>query len=337
LRPVLAASALSLCLAATSSTRAAEATAPTAPTDVTATTPAAPAAKPGPRELGGHQFIASHLIEHPFSVTSFAQNFGVGAGEALGPRLDLSGSAPVALPDSKWYGYAGFVEQIDLTVRILDWLSVRGGFAAGLRQGAGNGSAIVVGTTANAAGVLGVKGSMQLAENVRGSLSLNAAYGPTLNLLLLQGLKQAAAAGKLSAGEFFNSRDALTTNLTAGTAWAPWRWLGVIGNLAYQHTRSATLADVDQNGILAAGTVEFDALPLVPWLPVGTGVTYRYTGPIGSGTGAVATEDEVSVGAYYTGRPNLVLGLEVEGRVGRIDTELKARQALAWINFRYYW
>jgi len=40
------------------------------------------------RELGGHQFLVSHLIEDPFSVTSFGANFAFGMGEALGPRLD---------------------------------------------------------------------------------------------------------------------------------------------------------------------------------------------------------------------------------------------------------
>jgi hypothetical protein len=319
LRHVLAASALSLCLASGPS-RADE-----------------PAPTPGPRELAGHHFLVSHLIENPFSATSFAQNFGVGFGQALGPSLDLSTSPPSVKQDSKWYTYAGFIEQVDLTVRILDWLSIRGGFAAGLRQGAGNGSALVVGTAVNAAGVFGVKGSLQLSPSIRTSLTADVAYGPTLNLLLLQGIVAGVKAGRFDTQDLVKSRDALTAGLTAGAAWAPTPWLGLLGNLRYVHTRSTTVADSSQDGVQAAASLEFDARPLVAWLPVGTNVSYRYTGPLGGGDGSPATIDEVSLGFFYTGRPHFVVGLEAEGRYGRLDTELQARQALVWINARYFW
>ena len=65
-------------------------TAPAAsPATVTATTlvmaaPAPVEAKMG-REMNGHYFLPSHLIEDPFSYTAFAMTFGLGSGNALGP------------------------------------------------------------------------------------------------------------------------------------------------------------------------------------------------------------------------------------------------------------
>ncbi len=145
------------------------------------------APSPGPRELAGHDFQVSHLVTDPFSVTSFGQNFGAGGGEALGPALDLSTNPPTVLPSSRWYGFGGFIEEVDLTVRVLEFLSVRAGFAAGLRQGAGNGSALVVGTAADVSGRIGVKGSLPLARSLRVSLSGDVEYGPQMNILILQG------------------------------------------------------------------------------------------------------------------------------------------------------
>jgi hypothetical protein len=56
---------------------------------VTAATPsAAPVqAEKSGRELGGHLFMPSHVIDDPFSYTAFGMYFGLGSGNALGPDL----------------------------------------------------------------------------------------------------------------------------------------------------------------------------------------------------------------------------------------------------------
>ena len=41
------------------------------------------------REMNGHFFMPSHLIEDPFSYTAFAMFFGLGSGNALGPEIQL--------------------------------------------------------------------------------------------------------------------------------------------------------------------------------------------------------------------------------------------------------
>ena len=43
------------------------------------------------------------------------------------------------------------------------------------------------------------------------------------------------------------------------------------------------------------------------------------------------------MGLYYTGRPNLALGLELDWKRGRLESQQVSTSTLAWINFRYYW
>jgi hypothetical protein len=285
--------------------------------------------------LAGHHFLVSHLVQDPFSVTSFGMNFAVGAGRALGPSLDFSTSPPTVVPGSRWYDYAGLVQQFDFTARILENLSIRAGLLAGLRQGAGNGSALVVGTSLRIAGVGGVKGSVQVAPGVRLSLSGDIGYGPHLNFLLLQGLRESLPSNDIDWSNVFKDRNSTTATLTGAAAWAIQPWLGLIGNAQYLHSKNEAVGASGQDGFAASGSLEFDALPLVDWLPVGANLAYRSTGS--NGASGLASQQEFGGGVYYTGRPHLALGVEVEGRRGKLDTELKSKQTLGWVNFRYYW
>ena len=285
--------------------------------------------------LGGHHFLVSHVVQDPFSVTSFGMNFAVGTGQALGPSLDLSTSPPTLVPSSRWYSYAGLVQQFDLTVWILEILSLRAGLFAGLRQGAGNGSALVVGTSLRVAGLGGVKGSVAVTPGVRLSLSGEIGYGPHLNFLLLQGIKESLPSNTIDWSNVFQSRNSLTGTLTGAAAWAIRPYLGLIANAQYLHSKNESVDKANQDGFAGAGSLEFDALPLVEWLPVGANVAY---GQVGSnGSSGISWQEEYGGGVYYTGRPHLALGVEVEHRRGKLDTELKSKQTLAWVNFRYFW
>lgn len=324
-------------------------TAPAAATDAAAgpaqpppvTTTLAPVQEPPASErrvLGGHQFLVSHLTEDPFSVTSFASNFVAGTGEALGPRIDLSQTPPnppTLLADSKWYGYTELAEQIDFTARIVEYVSVHAGLTAGVRQGAGEGSALVVGTTVQVNGVLGVKGSLPVGDTLRLSLSANGSWGPQMNLLILQGIVNAYRSGNFNEADLFQDRKARTLWTTAGAAWGPTPWLGLVANASYLNAQSADISGSTQDGYMLGGSAELDARPLVPRLPLGVIAAYRRTGALG-GNG-VAKQNAFSGGVYYTGRRDLALGLEIETLRGFLDTELKSKQTVAWVNLRYFW
>lgn len=304
-----------------------------APLPATASSEEQPAA--GRRELGGHQFLVSHLVEDPFSVTSFGVNLAIGVGQALGPSLDLTTFPPTILQESRWYDYATLTNQFDYTLRVIENLSLRAGIVTGLRQGGSEGSALVVGSNLGVSGLLGVKGSVALGDSVRLSLSGQGMYGPRMNLLILQWLIDAYRAGSFAAADLYQDRTALSLAATASTAWGPTAWLGLELNLQYLHTSSHDISGATKDGVAAAGSVEFDARPLVHWLALGADFSYRRIGSIGSG--GLADQDEWSWGLYYTGRPDLVLGIEVDQVRGRLETAERSKQTVGWLNFRYYW
>jgi len=290
---------------------------------------------PERRELGGHRFMVSHIIEDPFSVTSFGANFAFGMGQALGPRLDLSTDPPTVQQESKWYAYSTIAQQLDFTVRIMENLSLHAGALTGVRQGASEGSALVVGSSLAISGLLGVKGSAALGDSLRLSLSVEGAYGPRVNLLILQGLINAHKAGSFTAADLFQSRNAVSLAATGAAAWGVTPWLGLGLNVQYLHTKSEDISGSTQDGVAGAGSVELDARPLVHWLPLGAEFSYRRTGAVGNGS--LANQDEWSWGIYYTGRRDLVLGVEVDQVRGRLETEQRAKETIGWLNFRYYW
>jgi len=308
-----------------------------ATTIVVLPTPAPPRSN---RELAGHLFLPSHLISDPFSVTSFGSYFGVGSGEALGKTLVDIGPPPV-FGGEKWYGYTGLAQQFDLNVRFLEYLSGRVLLGAGAYQGTGSGSALVIGTNVRLFGDLELKGSLPLGKHVRLALAAGARYGPSFNVLIADGLVnwiescQTDPTCTLDSADFLQESDTLTWNATLSAAWAPWPWLGLVANVEYLNPRKTGKASISENGLRLAAAVEFDAKPLVSWLPLGVSFVYDVVGPIG--TDGVTTTQNTGFGLFFTGSRDLALGIEVNWQQGRLQSSLVAETTLAWVDFRYYW
>jgi hypothetical protein len=126
------------------------------------TATASPVSPPAPvkfgHEMGGHFFLPSHIIEDPFSETTFGMSFGLGSGNALGPELQLQ--PPEILEGSKWYGYTGIGVGLAMNVRFLEYLSARAVVATTAYLGTGSGAVLTVGSSARVTGDVGVKGSL---------------------------------------------------------------------------------------------------------------------------------------------------------------------------------
>jgi hypothetical protein len=179
-------------------------------------------------------------------------------------------------------------------------------------------------------------------EHFRFAATLDVSYGPVYSILIAQGVVDAInacradpATCKIDLGTFLQQQDTVTWIGGLSGAWAPLPYLGVIGNLQFIAPTKTGKASVSQNGLTLAGTVDFDAKPLLAWLPVGMNLTYSITSPIG-GNGVTTTQDW-GVGFYYTGRPDLSLGLELDWKFNRLASNQVGESTLAWINFRYYW
>ncbi len=300
-----------------------------------------PQEEPSHRVLGGHYFMPSHLTIEPFSYTAYGMAFGAGSGQALGPTLDTSTSPPTIAPASKWYSYLGLGLQLLLDVRILEYLSLNFSSDASAYAGSGRGSILVVGTGVNLAGTLGVKGSLPIGDHVRLALNVSARYGPVYTLLLLDPILAALEQCRSNPSactlpsDVLQQGDTVTWTAALVGAWSPWPFLGVNLNLDYIHPGKTGAGSYAQNGLYMAGTADFDALPLVHWLPLGVNFGYAYASPIG-GNGVPTTHDW-DFGLYYTGRKDMSVGVELDFAGGKLNNAQTQTSTTAWINFKYYW
>ena len=315
----------------------------TSPAPATAKDPASPPApkaeeKMG-RELGGHFFMPSHIIDDPFSYTAFGTYFGLGSGNALGPEVQLS---PPAIIGEKWYGFTGLGLGMQLNVRILEYLSARASLLTTAYLGTGSGAALTVGTSARITGDIGVKGSLPVGDSWRFSAALDMSYGPVFSLLLANGLIDALnncranpSQCSYDLGQGFQQINTVTWTGTLTAAWAPTRYLGFTGSTQFIAPTKTGDASIAQNGVNLAIAAEFDALPLVEWLPLGVNTAYQLT--TGVGGNKVPSANVAGFGLYYTGRKDLALGLEIDWQWSTLESQQISTATLAWLNFRYYW
>jgi hypothetical protein len=292
------------------------------------------------RELNGHYFMPSHLIEDPFSYTAFAMFFGLGSGNALGPQLQLN---PPAIIGEKWYGYTGLGLGMLMNVKILEYLSARALLNTTAYLGTGSaGAALTVGTSARITGAIGVKGSLPVGKDWRFSAAVDMSYGPVFSLLLANGLIDALnncrvnpSQCSIDPGAGFQTINTVTWIGGLAGSWAPTPYLGLTANLQFIAPTKTGDASIAQNGVVFAGSGEFDFLPIVKWLPLGVNAAYQLTSGVGGNK--VATANEAGFGLYYTGRPHLALGLEIDWKWSTLETQQTSTATLAWVNFRYYW
>jgi hypothetical protein len=285
------------------------------------------------REMGGHTFLPSHIIDNPFSESAVSVNVGVGAGDALGPLVQRD--PPAILPDSKWYGYTALGILVGADIRILEYLSARAAFAASAYLGSGKDSVLVVGANARISGGAGLKGSLPVGDDLRFAATFDVIYGPVYTVLIAQGLVDAIQSGQITTSEFLQTKDTVTWIGGLVGSWAPWPFLGLTLNGQFVAPTKTGLASYAQNGILVAAMADFDARPLLAWLPVGLNLAYSITSPVGSN--GISTLQEFGFGVYYTGKRDFALGLEIDWKLGRLENTQASQATLAWLNFKYYW
>ena len=284
------------------------------------------------RDMGGHLFLPSHLVDNPFSETFAWLSVGIGAGDAL--ALSVQGNPPVVLPESQWYGYTGLGIAAFGGVRLLEYLSVRAALGTAAYIGNGKEAALTVGSTARITGGLGVKGSLPVGDHFRFSASVDASYGPVYSILIAEGLVDAINSGQITSSDFFQTSDTLTWIGGLVGSWAPWPFLGLTLDTRFLVPTKTGLASYSQNGIFVGAMADFDARPIWTWLPLGLNTVYTLTSPVG-GNG-VSTLQVFGFGLYYTGRRDLALGIALEWKRGRLETNQESHSTLGWMDLKYY-
>ena len=284
------------------------------------------------RELDGHTFLPSHLVDNPFSETFVGTAIGLGGGEALGATLQPK--PPAILPATQWYGYTGIGILAGGGFRVLECLSMRAAIGTTAYLGNGREAALTVGTGARITGDLGLKASLPAGDSFRFAATLDATYGPVISVLIAQGLIDAINSGQITAEEFFRADDTLTWTGGLVGSWAPWSFLGLTLDGRFLVPTKTGKAAFSQDGVFVGAMADFDARPIWAWLPLGLNAAYTITAPVG--VNGVSRLQEFGFGLYYTGRRDLGLGLEVDWTVGRLEsTGQETRATLTWLNLKY--
>jgi len=171
--------------------------------------------------------------------------------------------------------------------------------------------------------------------------TMSAHTGPTYTLLLLDAVLSALEQCKPNPNncglpsDVLQQGDTVTWTAALAGAWAPWPFLGVNLNFDYIRPGKTGAGSYSHNGLYLAGTVDFDMMPLVRWLPLGVDIGYSIATPIG-GSGVPTTTDW-DFGIYYTGRKDLALGVELAFAGGKLNNDQTQTSTIAWVNFKYYW
>jgi hypothetical protein len=290
----------------------------------------------GRRVLNGHVFMPSATVQGALTTTSFGTFLILGLGTASGSfqvgERDYAGS----------FDYAGAGASLGYEHAFRRYFSARFALAEIIYSGIDGPSAIVVGTSLQVSGSVGLTASLPIGDSLRVGVLFDAASSPGLALTIANGLQAIiddCQAGNCnpSEGSIFGTNRATTLQPALAANWAPWRPLGFTANAAYVHV-SQDQGDETFTGeaVSVAGAADLDLVD-VSKVPIGLQLAFSWTAPIG-GTGLQHVTD-LGGGIFYTGSQHLALGLQVVSRRFAVQptVEVSWSTFLSTIGLRYYW
>jgi len=176
-----------------------------------------------------------------------------------------------------------------------------------------------------------------LAPKVRLGVTGDFIYSHSLLIQPLSAIQDSLVAGDVrasSASERLNSYSALP-GITV--AFAPSRTFGLLAAVQYSWTRVTDGETHNRQYIGLGASAQVDLLP-ASGVPLGFLASYRATLPFESDVRATNT---VEGGAFYTGRKDLDLGLDVQLKWFDLRPDhlfrLDSTEAIAVIEMRYHW
>jgi len=301
--------------------------------------PAAPPAPPLPsvppgatdRTINGHTFIPEILVRSPFAATAASADLLYGSGNATGPAFDVNG-VPMGF---RTYTFAAMAQTFGYDKKVAEGISVGGGLITQLFSGIDGPSLVVVGAQIGG-GLFGRATAGTQLGPVQAALTFDAIWGPRIGLLVIQAIQKALDQRVLDTASAFSMQNAWTLKPGFAASWALWRPLGLTGSVDYQWIAINTSDEVPKHGAGVDLGLAAD-LDFGTFTPVAMGVlaAIHTTSPLGSDSGVERVND-YSLGLFYTGRPALVLGLEV-GRRDLTIRELATKLVVAQLRLQYVW
>jgi hypothetical protein len=285
---------------------------------------------PRARELAGHVFTTSRLVRDPFTPTAFTSLAAYAYGKATAPDFNPLG----LLPGTREYDLGGFAQLFELSVRVMEWLSLRVGSSATVFSGTSASAALVAGSSAQAVASAGLTAAHTFGDRVRAGVVFDFGWQPSYDLLVASSALRAIQQRTFSDEDVLRRTNTLTFNLGASAAWAISRFAGLQGVVRWVHPRREVNGDIRNfEALLAGAVVDIDLREVSP-LRIALVGSYRIQKPFETGE---AIDQEGGGGLYYTGRSELVLGADFTWRSARLRSGLDISTPLLTATVRYDW
>ena len=302
------------------------------------TTAQAQISGPTTRQLGGHTFVPSGLIADPFIGTYLRTT--TGAGKALNLQLPLYNLEGEPL-DTLSGDLAFFLLGLEYQQRLTKWLALRVGASGAARLGTDYLSMLAEGVSAIYGGEIGA--TFRLVEGRKYLLSAGAearsnklySVSPLdfARDIIENGLTDSATA-LLSKGTNWR----LAGNLRGAYAFAP--WIGAIG-IFELGPATRVFADSTEGRnttqVSLGASVSADLLPITR-VPIGFAASFLHQSMNDKTTDIGGKQNTSGLGVFYTGRPDLSLGLEITHqrlRQRNVDSSMDITQARLLLRYDF--
>jgi hypothetical protein len=283
----------------------------------------------GPEEgrlLGGHRFIPSEFVAGPFITTDFTTLTGLGFASA---SVTVSGSTTT-------FNLGALSQSMRMQYAPTDWLAIRAGAAGLVFSGIDQDAALNFGATVGYGLLVGASAGWRFDRlRVAGSLDINS--GQTYTFNILSAINASVTAGTVSAATLLTSTRNLMVTPSAQVAYGFSPTLGAFGNAGFSFA-NATTAGVTQSSsaLNAGGGLSIDLQP-GSQVPIGFLAAYNLEVDFPPGGAASTTSHQFAGGVFYTGRPNLALGIEARATLSSPSPQVTLTVIEAVFGVHYFW
>jgi hypothetical protein len=257
------------------------------------------------RTLGGYRFVPSASVEDPFITTRFDSYTGMSWANGLQfPLLVIDTEPPdtlLALSGNYLFVVANFEYQNAVHPRVA--VRIAGGGVS--RIGTSASALLSQGVTATLVIQGGVTVELWRNDIVLLSGHVNGGYVDGMIIDFVQ-FAEEIIDGNYESASVVRIVDGGSVSGGLRTAWALNEWAGILGVGEIGHSEAEQLGDNFKWRLAAAGSVDFGQRGNAP-VGLTLGMELDHLEPKSFSS---ETEASISLGAYYTGRDDLNLGIE---------------------------
>lgn len=249
------------------------------------------------RLLGGHRFIPSELIANPFITTDFETQTGLGLATLKANSTD--------------YNLGALAQYMRLQVAPLPWLALRLGVTGNALSGINQDAALNIGASAGYDVLLGASAGWKF-DRLRVAGSLDALLSQSDQFAVGSAIEQSLKVGKVDASTLLVETKSAAVGPGVQAAYGFNSTVGTFGHLRLEFANESVGAKTQGSTTLNTGAaLSVDLMPSTR-IPVGLLAGYNLVWAFPS-DGPSTTTHNLTTGVFYTGRPDLSLGLEGTG------------------------